>query len=103
MLSKWPNSAAFVYPVVAWFIPTKIKQDVELVQRVRMFVISHLFGPFLGHPITLFLYLVDPDGTLNNGANGNIIVPLVVNSNFGKPIYRSSAERALRVGMRVRF
>lgn len=54
-------STAFVYPVVDWFIPAALKEDVELVQRVRMFVISHLFGPFLGHPITAFLYIVDPN------------------------------------------
>lgn len=61
MFGKLRISAAQIYSIVDWFIPDHIKRDVELVQRVRMFVISHLFGPFLGHPITGFLYAVDPD------------------------------------------
>ena len=49
------------------------------------------------------LYLVDAAGVLTTGTNGSVIVPLHVNGNFGKPLYRSAAERALRIGMRVRF
>jgi signal transduction histidine kinase/ActR/RegA family two-component response regulator len=50
-----------IYPVLDWFIPTRIKRDNEAHQRARMFLISHLFGPFLGHTITVYLYLLDPD------------------------------------------
>lgn len=61
MIGRLRISTAFIYSIVDWFIPDHIKKDVELVQRVRMFVISHMFGPFLGHPITAFLYFVDPE------------------------------------------
>jgi signal transduction histidine kinase/CheY-like chemotaxis protein len=49
-----------IYPVLDWFIPEPIKRDNEPHQRARMFLISHLFGPFLGHTITVYLYLLDP-------------------------------------------
>src|SRR4029078_2351366 len=32
----------------------------ESLQRAHMFLISHLVGPFLGHTITIYLYLLDP-------------------------------------------
>src|SRR4051812_17999486 len=47
-------------PVLDWFIPARIQRDYEAHQRARMFLISHLFGPFLGHTITVYLYLFDP-------------------------------------------
>jgi len=43
-----------------WFIAGRIRPGSNEHRRVRMFLISHLCGPFLGHPITLFLYLNDP-------------------------------------------
>jgi signal transduction histidine kinase/CheY-like chemotaxis protein len=49
-----------IYPVLDWFIPARVKENGELLQRARMFLISHLFGPFLGHTITIYLYLLDP-------------------------------------------
>jgi hypothetical protein len=49
------------------------------------------------------LYLVDPARELSTTTAGVVTVPLIVNPEFGKPIYRSAAERALRVGVRVRF
>jgi signal transduction histidine kinase/ActR/RegA family two-component response regulator len=49
-----------IYPILDWFIPTGVKENAELLQRARMFLISHLFGPFLGHTITVYLYVIDP-------------------------------------------
>jgi signal transduction histidine kinase/ActR/RegA family two-component response regulator len=49
-----------IYPVLDWFIPARVKENGELLQRARMFLISHLFGPFLGHTITVYLYVIDP-------------------------------------------
>jgi hypothetical protein len=54
-------SPAMIYPVLDWFIPTRVRENSELQQRARMFLISHLFGPFLGHTITVYLYLIDPN------------------------------------------
>ncbi|WP_188130471.1 ATP-binding response regulator [Neomesorhizobium albiziae] len=42
-----------------WFTPDALKVDPHVKKRVRMFLISHLFGPFLGFPIPLFLFLND--------------------------------------------
>ncbi len=43
---------------VDWFIPANLKQSRDMLQAVRMFLFSHLFGPFLGHTISLsMLYL----------------------------------------------
>jgi signal transduction histidine kinase/ActR/RegA family two-component response regulator len=53
-------SPTMIYPVLDWFIPAGVKENSELLQRARMFLISHLFGPFLGHTITVYLYLLDP-------------------------------------------
>ena len=53
-------SLAMIYPVLDWFIPLAIRQNNELLQRAHMFLISHLLGPFLGHTITIYLYLLDP-------------------------------------------
>ena len=47
--------------VIDWFMPDWLRGDVQSEKRVRMFLISHLFGPFLGHPITIFMALSDPD------------------------------------------
>jgi len=46
--------------VLDWFIADDIRRGSNEHRRVRMFLISHLCGPFLGHPITVFLYLNDP-------------------------------------------
>ncbi|MGE0503526.1 MAG: ATP-binding protein [Rhizobiaceae bacterium] len=46
--------------VIDWFVPAEVKNDPHAKKRVRMFLISHLFGPVLGAPIPIFLYLADP-------------------------------------------
>lgn len=46
--------------LINWLTPEAYKGDVHREKRVRMFLISHLFGPLLGHPITIFLFLNDP-------------------------------------------
>ena len=45
---------------IAELTPAHMRGDVNAYKRVRMFLMSHLFGPFLGHPITVFLLLNDP-------------------------------------------
>ncbi|MEM9279716.1 MAG: histidine kinase dimerization/phospho-acceptor domain-containing protein, partial [Pseudomonadota bacterium] len=47
--------------VIDQFVPQHMKDDIAAEKRVRMFLISHLLGPFLGHPITIFLLATDPD------------------------------------------
>ena len=47
--------------MVDYFMPDEMKADINVYKRVRMFIISHMFGPFLGHPITIYLMTHDPD------------------------------------------
>jgi signal transduction histidine kinase/CheY-like chemotaxis protein len=61
MAAKKPViSLAMVYPILDWFIPSSVRQNSEGEQRARMFLVSHLMGPFLGNTITICLYLLDP-------------------------------------------
>jgi len=43
---------------VDWFIPAHLKESRDILQAVRMFLFSHLFGPFLGHTISLFMLYI---------------------------------------------
>lgn len=43
---------------VDWFIPENLKSSDYLV-NIRMFMFSHLFGPFLGHTISLSMLYID--------------------------------------------
>ncbi len=43
-----------------WFIPDEIASDRENRKQARMFLYSHIFGPFIGGTVPLALYLFDP-------------------------------------------
>lgn len=43
---------------VDWFIPAHLKESRDILQAVRMFLFSHLYGPFLGHAISLSMLYV---------------------------------------------
>jgi hypothetical protein len=47
-----------LFNAVDWFIPATIKANSEIIQGVRMFLFSHLFGPFLGHTISLYILFI---------------------------------------------
>jgi signal transduction histidine kinase/CheY-like chemotaxis protein len=47
-----------IFDAVDWFIPPRLKADSDLIQGVRMFLFSHLFGPLLGHTISLYVLYV---------------------------------------------
>ena len=49
---------------VDWFIPAKLKASSDLLQGVRMFLFSHLFGPFLGHTISFSMLYLWNSGSL---------------------------------------
>jgi len=59
-LPSFDMLGAKLYPVLDWFIPRTMKAEMELLRRARMFLISHLFGPFLGHTISLYILFIDP-------------------------------------------
>src|SRR5690606_24453526 len=59
MCSRLPLAPAQLYQLLDWFMPDALKEDRYVAQRVRMFLISHLFGPAIGHLITAYLFLID--------------------------------------------
>jgi signal transduction histidine kinase len=50
-----------LYDLVDWFIPADIARDRQKLKQVRMFLISHIFGPFIGNTVPLALYIFDRD------------------------------------------
>ena len=46
--------------LVDWFIPPAIAADREVRKQARMFLYSHLFGPFIGNTVPLAFYLLSP-------------------------------------------
>ncbi len=52
------NFARRLNASVDWFIPARFKHSRDMLQAVRMFLFSHLFGPLIGHTMSLsVLYL----------------------------------------------
>jgi diguanylate cyclase (GGDEF)-like protein len=47
--------------VIDTLTPSALEEDAHVRKRVRMFLISHLFGPLLGLPIPIFLFFFDPN------------------------------------------
>ncbi len=45
--------------VIDWFVPPEAKTDGATLGRARIFAFSHVFGPSLGHMISVFLYFAD--------------------------------------------
>ncbi len=60
MGSRFRLSPEMIYPLLDWFIPPALKAERGTHQRARIFLVSHFFGPFLGHTITVYLYWLDP-------------------------------------------
>jgi signal transduction histidine kinase len=46
--------------LIDWFIPAHMMAEREQHQRARMFVLSHIFGPFLGNSLPLFMLVTGP-------------------------------------------
>ena len=60
MADAAPTSATVLDRVIDWFIPPELAAMRDSRQRARMFLISHLFGPFLGIPVLGVLWRLDP-------------------------------------------
>ena len=58
MGTRLTNFVARLNAAVDWFIPADLKQSPGTLQAVRMFLFSHLFGPLLGHTISLSMLYV---------------------------------------------
>jgi signal transduction histidine kinase len=59
-MSKTQNSGNWIDRLVDWFIPSELAAEREKRQLARMFLISHLCGPFLGLVVPGTLLFVDP-------------------------------------------
>jgi signal transduction histidine kinase len=51
-------SASSINNFLDYFIPAEIRVRPDSHRRARMFMVSHVFGPFLGNVIPLYLYVV---------------------------------------------
>lgn len=51
--------ASRVNVFVDWFIPADLQAQGDVVHGVRMFLFSHLFGPFLGHTISFSMLFIE--------------------------------------------
>src|SRR5215212_11681098 len=60
MSSRLHLSLILLNRLVDWFIPVELAADREARKQARMFLISHLFGPFIGNVVPAALYLLDP-------------------------------------------
>lgn len=81
------HSLSALNEFVDWFIPAEIAGDREMRKQARMFLISHLFGPFIGNTVPLALYILDPQpgyavAVLAIAITGFWIFPLVLRA-FG--------------------
>lgn len=47
--------------IIDAFMPERFRGDVLSERRIRMFLISHIFGPIISHPITIILMIYDPN------------------------------------------
>jgi signal transduction histidine kinase/CheY-like chemotaxis protein len=55
-----PKLQSMLDYLIDMFMPDRFRGDVLKERRVRMFLISHIFGPIIAHPIPLFLMWFDP-------------------------------------------
>ena len=60
MLQSTPITFAQLNRIVDWFIPEELARDSESLKQARIFLISHLFGPFIGNVVPAALYILDP-------------------------------------------
>lgn len=60
MLQSTPITFAQLNRLVDWFIPKELAANAESLKQSRIFLISHLFGPFIGNVVPAALYILDP-------------------------------------------
>src|SRR5919199_1272033 len=46
--------------LIDWFIPAQLAGDREARQDARMFLVSHLLGPFIGNVVPAAVYVLSP-------------------------------------------
>jgi signal transduction histidine kinase len=77
------RATALITAIADYFIPPSISADPERRNQARVFLISHLFGPFIGNTVPLALYLVAPEpgyelAVLAASITGFLIFPVLL-------------------------
>jgi signal transduction histidine kinase len=60
MKAKLATTIAALDRLVNYFIPPKIAADRDARNRAHVFLVSHIFGPFIGNVVPIALYVLDP-------------------------------------------
>jgi signal transduction histidine kinase len=63
MLTRFQPTIEWVNQFVGWFIPAEMNGDREKQKQAKMFLFSHLFGPFIGNVIPAAIFVLDPHPT----------------------------------------
>src|SRR5437660_7922706 len=63
MIRHLQPSFHWMNQLVDWFMPAGMAADREARKLARLFLFSHLFGPFIGNVVPAAIYFLDPDPT----------------------------------------
>ncbi len=63
MLERFQPSLRRLNELVDWFIPAALAADQDARTQARMFLFSHLFGPFIGNVVPAAIFVLDPHPT----------------------------------------
>ncbi|MCC2097087.1 MAG: hypothetical protein KDJ29_09350, partial [Hyphomicrobiales bacterium] len=67
MAKSFNDVLARLNSLIDWFLPSAGTEDRELTKQMRMFLISHLLGPFIGNSVPIALYMFDPNPAFDVG------------------------------------
>ena len=51
-----------LYPVIDWFVPARLRRRPDVLERARLFVLSHFCGAPLALLVMVYLHHIDPQG-----------------------------------------
>lgn len=65
MINRFQPSLRRLNQLVDWFIPSELAADPEACKQARMFLFSHIFGPFIGNVVPAAVFVLDPHPTFD--------------------------------------
>ena len=65
MFNRFQPSLRWLNQLVDWFIPAEMAADQEACKQARMFLFSHIFGPFIGNVVPAAVFVLDPHPTFD--------------------------------------
>jgi len=63
MFLRFQPTIEWVNQFVGWFIPPEMNGDREKQKQAKMFLFSHIFGPFVGNVVPAAIFVLDPNPT----------------------------------------